>query len=102
MFTILSCNKTDCNDVKQAFYPDEYNLIIEESNINLTWIKIDGSIPIVGKKSNIMVHNNWILNSNDVEIGDTIVKKKGSLDLTIHKKDTILSFDWHCRGKSFK
>ncbi|MEG2078113.1 hypothetical protein [Chryseobacterium sp.] len=102
IFIIYSCTKTDCNDVKLGFYPDEYNLITEESNIDLTWIKIKGSNPITGEESNIMVHNNWILNSSDVEIGDTIIKKKGILDLTVHKKDTILLFNWHCKGKSFK
>lgn len=49
-----------------------------------------------------MVHNNWMLNSNDVELGDTIIKREGSLDVAIHKKDTILQFKWHCKGKTFK
>jgi len=98
----IPCTKTDCNEVKLAFYPDDYNLIIEKSNIDLTWIKINGSKPITGEKSNIMVHNNWMLNSNDVELGDTIIKREGGLDVAIHKKDTILQFKWLCKGKIFK
>jgi hypothetical protein len=86
-----SCGKADCDNVKLAFYPDEYNLIVEQANIDLTWIKIQGQTPLTNKKTNIMVHNNWIVNSNEVEIGDTIVKRKGDLVLTIYKKDSIIT-----------
>jgi len=102
ILTLFSCKEVDCNDVKQAFYPDEYNLIVNESNIDLTWIKINGFTPISGERSEIMVHNNWKLDSNTVEQGDTIMKRKGTLDLTVHKKDTTLLFNWYCRGKPYK
>lgn len=97
-----SCGKADCNSVKLAFYPDEYNLIVEEANIDLTWIKVEGQIPLTKEKTNIMVHNNWIVKPDEVEIGDTIVKRKGDLILTIHKKDSIILHHWYCRGKSYQ
>jgi len=102
LILVSSCEKPDCNQVKQAYYPDEYNLIVEQANIDLTWIKIQGQTPLTNKKTNIMVHNNWIVNSNEVEIGDTIVKRKGDLVLTIHKKDSIITHNWYCRGKPYK
>lgn len=101
IFTFFSCKEVDCNDVKQAFYPKEYKLIVNESNIDLTWIKINGFTPVNYERSNIMIHNNWKLDSNTVEQGDTIIKRKGILDLTVHKKDTILLFKWYCRGKPY-
>ncbi|NIF05276.1 hypothetical protein F3J23_07450 [Chryseobacterium sp. Tr-659] len=102
VFFTFSCRKSDCNNVKLAFYSDDYNIIVEEQNIDLTWIKINGFAPVAHKKTNIMVHNNWIVDSNEVEVGDTIVKKKGELAFAIHKKDTIINHDWYCEGKLYK
>jgi len=101
-FVVYSCGEVDCNQVKEAYYPEEYYLIAQEIDIDQTWIKIGGTIPVTGYESNIMVHNNWIDNSNDVEIGDTIVKKRGELPLYIHKKDTVLVYDWYCKGKPYR
>ncbi|WP_123838365.1 hypothetical protein [Chryseobacterium oncorhynchi] len=102
LMLLSACGEPDCNIVKQAYYPDEYNLIVGESNIDNSWIKIIGYDPITNKKSNIMVHNNWIDDYNEVEEGDTIIKKRGDLMLAIHKKDTIIRHDWYCRGKPYK
>ena len=102
LFFVSSCGEPDCNNVKQAFYPDEYHLIVGESSINETWIKIRGSVPITNEKSDIMVHNNWIVGADEVETGDTIMKRAGSLELAIHKKNTIIRHDWYCRGKPYK
>lgn len=102
LILLCSCGEPDCNIVKKAYYPDEYYLIVEQANIDLTWIKIQGKTLLTNKKTNIMVHNNWIVNSNEVEIGDTIVKRKGDLVLSIHKKDSIITHNWYCRGKPYK
>ncbi|WP_262488047.1 hypothetical protein [Chryseobacterium joostei] len=42
------------------------------------------------------------LDFDEVEEGDTIIKKRGDLMLAIHKKDTIIRHDWYCRGKPYK
>ncbi|MBT2623523.1 hypothetical protein [Chryseobacterium sp. ISL-6] len=99
---MFSCEKSDCNSYKPAFYPDEYYLIAKEINIDEVWIKIEGSAPVTNEKESIMVHNNWIVNSNEVERGDTIVKKKGELALYIHKKNAIIMHDWYCNGSPYK
>lgn len=87
LFSFTACKEVDCNDVEQAFYPEEYNLIVEESYVDLTWIKIRGHVPENYKNSDIMVHNNWRFDSASVDFGDTIVKRKGSLNIAVHKKD---------------
>lgn len=99
---ISSCGEPDCNIVKKAYYPKEYNLIVEEVSIDNSWIEIRGSVPITNEKSNIMVHNNWIDDYNEVEIGDTIIKREGNLELAVHKKYTIIRHDWYYRGKAYK
>lgn len=102
LFLVFSCSEPDCNNVKQGFYLNEYNLIVEESNINEVWIKIRGTVPKTEKKTSIMVHNNWMVGLDEVEEGDTIVKRRGELMLFIHKKDTIIRHDWYCKGKPYK
>lgn len=102
LLCLLSCGEIDCNTVKQGFYLNEYNLIVEGSNINEVWIKIRGTVPITEKKTSIMVHNNWMVNFDEVEAGDTIIKRAGNLELVIHKKDTIIRHDWYCKGKPYK
>lgn len=102
LFCLFSCGEIDCNTVKQGFYLNEYNLIVEESNINEVWIKIRGTVPKTEKKTSIMVHNNWMVNFDEVEAGDTIIKRAGNLELVIHKKDTIIRHDWYCKGKPYK
>jgi len=49
-----------------------------------------------------MVHNNWGIGEDEIDYGDVILKRKGALPLTIHKKDTIITHDWYCRGKPYQ
>ncbi|WP_288441157.1 hypothetical protein [uncultured Chryseobacterium sp.] len=102
LILVFSCREPDCNDAKKASYPDEYNLIVGETRIDNSWIKITGYHPITYEKSNIMVHNNWIDDYNEVEVGDTIIKRAGNLELVVHKKDSIIKHDWYFKGEPYK
>lgn len=44
----------------------------------------------------------WANYTEHIELGDTIIKKKGELIFSIHKKDTVLSFNFECDGKVYK
>jgi hypothetical protein len=44
----------------------------------------------------------WMQYEKYLEKGDTIIKRKGELVFSIHKKDTILNFNWECQGKIYK
>lgn len=44
----------------------------------------------------------WSSYEKYLEKGDTIIKKKGELIFSIHKKDTVLNFNWECEGKIYK
>lgn len=39
---------------------------------------------------------------NYMEIGDTVIKRKGELTMYIHKKDTTMVFKWECQGKVYE
>lgn len=97
-----SCGEADCNQVKKAYYPDEYYIFVTQSKVDLTWIKLEGYVPETSKRSSVMVHNNWGIGEDEIDYGDVILKRKGALPLTIHKKDTIITHDWYCRGKPYQ
>ena len=44
----------------------------------------------------------WAEYKTKIEIGDTIIKKHGELVFNIHKKDTVLSYNFECDGKIFR
>jgi hypothetical protein len=44
----------------------------------------------------------WATYKNYIEKGDTIIKRKGELIFSIHKKDTVLNFNWECKGKIYR
>jgi hypothetical protein len=44
----------------------------------------------------------WAQYAKYLEKGDTIIKRKGELIFSIHKKDTVLNFNWECEGKVYK
>lgn len=60
LFLTFSCQEPDCNVFKKAYYPEEYYLIVESSEIDDTWIKVEGYSLLTNQKESIMVHNNWI------------------------------------------
>ncbi|MBF0597977.1 hypothetical protein [Faecalibacter rhinopitheci] len=43
----------------------------------------------------------WSQYRNEIEIGDTIIKRKGELTFNIHKKNTIISHEWECKGEIY-
>lgn len=43
----------------------------------------------------------WTQYEKEIEIGDTIIKRKGELAFNIHKKDTIIAHEWKCEGKTY-
>ena len=56
-----------------------------------------------GKDTLYDEENRWFsLYFENIEKGDTIIKKKGELVFSIHKKDTTFNFNWECQGKIYK
>lgn len=54
--------------------------------------KTKGYSPTINKACECIHYNRWWTSyKNEIDIGDTIVKKKGELIFSIHKKDTIIN-----------
>lgn len=104
---LTSCNmQIDCEKLENQYRENEYcELIVEiPPKPNSVYFKAKGkSFDTKMKDCECNVESRWWATFSDkIEKGDTIVKKKGELTFTIHKKDTILKFNWECEGKIYK
>lgn len=79
-------------------------IIVQElSRDNTTIMSISG-ISIINEKDTVSTENHvwWYLYRDQIERGDTIIKRNGELTFNIHKKDTILTYNWECEGKVYE
>jgi len=104
---MFSCGPIrDCDSTVMYYKADECLLIVE--NIpSKTDSRFDykGINPITNKKCDCNSSTSdmwWVDYKEHIEIGDTIIKKKGELIFSIHKKDTVMSFNFECDGKIYK
>ncbi|PWN68392.1 hypothetical protein C1631_016980 [Chryseobacterium phosphatilyticum] len=58
--------------------------------------KVKGHDPITHDLKISEPNRWWSLYANEIEVGDTIVKKRGELTFNIHKKDTVIVHKWKC------
>jgi hypothetical protein len=81
----------------------QFLLILEKKYPDAVYLKMEGKSLETGKHT-IFLDNSryWTQYVDYMDAGDTIIKKKGELVLSIHKKDTVLSFPWQCEGKIYK
>lgn len=100
LFFILSCGQVDCSGYTKMLSAEECNIVVESQPTNSVWFKLKGYDPNT-QKPKICASSNrwWNLYANEIEIGDTIVKRKGELTFTIRKKDTIINHEWKCYEK---
>lgn len=90
MFVFYSCfdPKTEEKDYAKIISQEECYLVIEHPpKNNSVWFKVEGYDPISHKKKICKTSNRWWnLFAHKMDIGDTLVKKKGELIFAIHKK----------------
>ncbi|MCP2025387.1 hypothetical protein L1276_000527 [Flavobacterium sp. HSC-32F16] len=104
---LFSCGPTyDCDVSAENYRNDECLLVVKKIPSNTDDVfDYNGTNPITKKKCdcNSSISGRWwALYKEQILIGDTIIKKKGELIFSIHKKDTILSFNFQCDGKVYK
>ncbi|PQA95386.1 hypothetical protein SAMN05421796_11247 [Chryseobacterium piscicola] len=89
----IIANKIDHEGNADRLAEEECILVVEIPSAKFTsdGFKTQGYQP-KNKKSCKYIHHNrwWSSYKNEIEIGDTIVKKKGQLVFRIHKKDSII------------
>ena len=101
---LFSCDKIDCNTLAKQAKERECLLIVETLPVFTSPLLDASGKNLITKKQCTCSDGSrwWAQYRDDIEIGDTIIKKKGELVFSIHKKDTMLTFDWECEGKVYK
>lgn len=101
----LSCEKVDCDGIAEYYRQmDENFLIIDKMPLNHGRevnfkIRKNNSQEI----TNYCEENTWFAwHFDKFEKGDRVIKKKGEIEFSIHKKDTVLHFSFECDGKIYK
>jgi hypothetical protein len=104
--TVTSCNnlKVDCDGVAKEYRQTECILIFESLPVfQQRSLNPRGKDIITGKECECKEDGSWWSQYDKyLEKGDTIIKRKGELVFSIHKKDTVLNFNWECEGKIYK
>lgn len=102
-FTFISC--IDCEKLADLQREDECLLIVKQRpDINENYFNFKGIHPYTNNECDCESGTSyrwWSSYSDKIDINDTIIKKKGELIFNIHKKDTVLSFDWKCKGRTY-
>lgn len=108
IFLLLSINliscKADCDWNANAYRNEECLIIVDELTPDSTTTMSIKGISLVDGKYTVSSENRrwWSTYRDQIERGDTIIKRKGELTFNIHKKDTILSYNWECEGKVYQ
>lgn len=90
-------------DVLQSYMKDEHCTLIVENKPSTeeVYFNFKGR-DLKNRPCECIAKNSyrwWNSYREYIDIGDTIVKKKGELTFNIHKKDTVLSFLFDCTPK---
>ena len=104
-YLFFSCEKIDCEKLSHIKKDYECLLIVKQLNDSSSVYNFDvnGKSLKTLKDTLYKEQNRWFCTYYKyLDKGDTIIKRKGELIFNIHKKDTILSFNWECNGKIYK
>ena len=99
-----SCNNINCEKLAENARDRECKIIVQKMpKFFSPSLDAQGINPETGEQCTCSDGGRWWNQYTQyIEIGDTIIKKKGELIFSIHKKDTILSFKWECEGKVYQ
>ncbi|MDR6545639.1 hypothetical protein J2810_001687 [Chryseobacterium rhizosphaerae] len=87
-------NRIDHQSNAKRLAEEECILVVEipPSSYTSEMFRAKGYNPLTKKSCECNHHNRWWSSYKDeIEAGDTIVKKKGELIFSIHKKDSIIN-----------
>jgi len=105
LFIILSnCDKVNCDKSAEYYRKMDVNFVIIEKKALNHGREVNFKIKNIKNNEfeNYNEENTWFAwYYANFEKGDTITKHKGELVFSIHKKDTVLSFNFECDGKKY-
>lgn len=100
---LFSCIKIDCEENAKLARERECLIVVEKFLPYQEYsLNVKGKNIIDGKDCNCVDKGRWWNQYREyIEPGDTIIKRKGELTFSIHKSDTIISYQWICEGKEY-
>jgi hypothetical protein len=104
LLLIYSCNqKPNCEAFLRIDRDSEcLKIVKKEQFITAATLGFKGVNPYTNEKCECNDNNRWwYLYRDEINIGDTIIKRKGELTFNIHKRDTIISHEWECDGNTY-
>ncbi len=92
---IFSCDDICKQYLEKTFRPLSYNMVVTRKYIDTKFYRIIGkdSSGIIDTTEEGAIDGDVY---EQIEIGDTIFKKKGNLDIILIKKDTVITFPNFC------
>ena len=97
---------TDCIKLAELQRKDQCLLIVEKRPaFNDPYFNFVGKNLITGAPCDCESGTSyrwWNLYRDEIDVGDTIIKKKGELIFSIVKKDTVITHYWECEGRIYK
>lgn len=105
IIVILSCDKvSSCAELAEGRRDDYCDIIVDDFSTNEYRFYLKGKNALTGE-INTFRRINYLWGSrfiDQIEKGDTVVKKKGELIFYIHKRDSVLTFPFKCAGEIFE
>ncbi|WP_314244811.1 hypothetical protein [Empedobacter tilapiae] len=104
LISTISCNQSsNCEAFMRIDREYECVLLAQKKDWGTSGnLAMEGINPFTQEKCNCNKENrSFSIYRNEIEIGDTVIKRKGELTFYIHKKDTIISHEWECDGKTY-
>ena len=102
---LFSCGGSNCEELSKLYRDNECLIIVKNipDSFSGAYFEIEGKSIKTGKDTVYKEENRWFCAYYDsISPRDTIIKRKGELMFNIHKKDTVLSFNYECDGKVYK
>ena len=101
---IISCDlKPDCSFLKTLNRQVAcVAVVVSKPTHSDTFLK-KGYHPDTGKPCTCKENDRWLRSYHEeMDVGDTIIKRAGDLFFEIHKSDTVIVHTWTCNGKVYK
>lgn len=94
----------ECNSGVVHYRSKEISLVVNKVvKFPQRSLDIQGINTKTGKQEKYFDRGGWYTFYNQqIEVGDTVVKKLNELSVFIHKKDTVLRFTYSCGGREYR
>lgn len=107
LLIISGCNnlQSNCTALTKTELTNECVIVVSEnvSRGSSNYFIVNGFDPYTNVDKKIVdPGRRWIQYKKDIQVGDTLIKRRGELTAYIHKKGITLVFPWKCGGKEYQ